>query len=183
MSYKGPWGVQVHMPFTGGTYLTRRLKKVGNGARLSPMHDLAVTEWRHDREFMTIRPIPEWYRSAHGYMSPKWRCGGTDSHLWNMISARLVHCKDDNFERFMKNVWQYYPGLCSWAYSMYSVPRMEHIHLEDVDDWLLANFQLEPENNEPRNSHKDPNLEISDWVRAGCKLTENPYWWSLTRSR
>ena len=182
MSFKGPWGVQVHMPFTGGTYMTRQLKKVDRGGRLAPMHDLAVTEWSYEREFMTIRPIPEWYRSAHGYMSPKWRCGGTDSHLWNMISARLVHCMDNNFERFMENIVQKYPGLCSWAYSMYSVPGIEHIHLEDVDDWLLANFNIKPDS-EPFNSHKDPNLEISDQIRAKLRLTEAPLWWSLTRSR
>lgn len=182
MSFKGPWGVQVHMPFTGGTYLTRQLKKIDRGTRFANMHDLSVTEWRHGREFMTIRPIPEWYRSAHGYMSPKWRCGGTDSAMWNIISARLVHCSNDNFEQFMENVFEYYPGLCSWAYSMYNVPGMELIHLEDVDDWLLANFKIKSDG-EPFNSHKDPNLEIPEWVRAQCKLTESPYWWSLTRSR
>jgi len=183
MAYHGPWGVQEHMPFTGGTYMTRRLRAWVRGTRISPMHDLPVTEWFYDREFMTIRQIPEWYRSAHGYMSPNWRCGGTDSHLWNMISARLVHCRDDNFEGFVLKIKDKYPGLCSWAYSAYAVPGIELVHLDDVDAWLLSNFGIESDNNEPRNSHKDEDVVITKRIAAICRFMENPYWWRITRSR
>lgn len=184
MSLKGMWGVQVHMPFTAGTYLTRMLRKTGDkGNRFGNMHDLPVTEWSYDREFMTIRQIPEWYRSAHGYMSPNWRCGGTESHMWNIINSRMVHCRDDNFDRWMENVFDIYPGLASWAYSMYAVPGMEFIHIDDLDTWLLANFGIENDDKVKRNSHKDPNVVITDRVRAMCKLTEAPLWWRLTRSR
>lgn len=184
MSFKGMWGVQNHMPFTGGTYLTRMLRKTGDkGTRFGNMHDLPVTEWSYDREFMTIRQIPEWYRSAHGYMSPNWRCGGTDSQMWNIVSARMVHCADNNFDNWMMNIQDKYPGLCSWVYNMYAVPRIELIHLDDVDKWLLANFNIESDNEIRRNSHKDPKVIITSQVRTMCELAENPLWWELTRSR
>ncbi len=188
MAYHGEWGVQNHMPFTGGTYLHRNLRKLDRGVLLGSMHDLAVSEWRYEREFMTIRQIPEWYRSAHGYMSPKWRCGGTDSGMWNIISARLVHCKDDDFNKFMHNVFHTYPGLCSWAYYMYYVPGSELIHIDTMDNWLKANWDIEgaddpkhPRN--PHNSHKDKNVVITDQIRAMCKNMEDRFWWKLTRSR
>ncbi|MGW8181638.1 MAG: hypothetical protein ACWGQW_23150, partial [bacterium] len=55
--------VQNHMPFTAGTYVFKQLRTVGTVTRNSPMHDLPVSEWRYATEFMTIRPIPDWYRS------------------------------------------------------------------------------------------------------------------------
>ncbi|MGW8178413.1 MAG: hypothetical protein ACWGQW_06560, partial [bacterium] len=70
--------------------------------------------------------------------------------------------------------------LCSWVYSMYAVPNIQLVHIDDIDDYLLAEFGIEP--GEPDNSHKKEGVEITPRLRARLKLTEDPVWWMLTRS-
>lgn len=180
--YGDEWGMFIHMPFSGGTWMMRQLRQLSRGSHIGAMHGLPVTEWSYKREFMLIRQLPEWYRSAHGYMSPKWRCGGTESELLNTIQAKMVHCKDDNFEKWIENIFDKYPGLASWVYDCYAAPRTELVHLDDVDTWLKANLDIDVKE-APFNTHKDPKLEISDRVRAMCIMMEDPRWWGLTRSR
>jgi hypothetical protein len=181
MSYYGSWGMFNQVPFSGGKWMVDNLKKyVERGKRFGSMHDLGVTEWAYSREFMLIRQMPEWYRSAHGYMSPNWRAGGTDSHLWNTINSRMCHIQDDNFDRWMENVYEVYPGLSSWVLNCYAVPKTEVIHLDDAAIWLTAEFGFKPIG--PNNTHKDPDVVISDKIRAMCKTMEDPMWWMLTRS-
>jgi hypothetical protein len=171
----------VHMPFTGGTWFGRQLSKIARGVVVSPMHDLPASEHIPKREVMTTRPIWDWYRSAHGYMSPNWRCAGTDSHMWNVISARLVQCADDDFDQFMRNVFITYPGLFSWAFSMYAVPKIEIVHLFDAESWLEKNYQIEV-NNEPFNQHANPNTVITDQIKATVMLMEDQRVLALTRT-
>ena len=181
MAFYGSWGMFIHMPFSGGTWMKRQLRQLERGSHVGTMHGLPVTEWAYNREFMLIRPIPEWYRSAHGYMSPKWRCGGTESELWNTINAKMVHCKDNNFDKWMENIFDKYPGLASWVYGCYAAPGTELVHLDDVELWLKAELDIDVKD-APFNTHKDEKLEISPRVFAMCAMMEDPHWWRLTRS-
>lgn len=129
MAYRGSWGVYVHIPKTGGTFIRRVLGDIG--AWESPRvktHDLPE-DW--DGEVWTcVREPAEWLASVWAHRQRqawrKYKNGIPWNYLCNLLADRVA---TGYWDRFVKRVVGDLPGIVGWFYGIYTPPGVETYRL------------------------------------------------------
>lgn len=156
----GEWGTYIHIPKTGGTFVTQVLLKIGprDGSQNLRTHDLP-TYWRNEREIWTcVREPAEWLASVWAHRERTgWR-RYPHQVPWHYLCDIFTEYKH-NWNNFIEMVTSEIPGIVGWFYGIHTPP------------WVNA-YKLGPElYNHLRSLGGNPD-ELGVKVNSGSNVPE-----------
>lgn len=135
------WGTYIHIPKTGGSFITQCLLKIGprNSHRGQGTHDLPVY-YRHHEVWTCVREPAEWLASVWAHRERQaWRRYGRATP-WELLCDILADYADGRWNRFVKTITTERPGLVTWFFNIYTPPGVKfyklgpelYIHLREL---------------------------------------------------
>lgn len=126
----GPWGTFIHIPKTGGTFVTQCLLKIAprDGSEKKSTHQLP-TYYRHHDLWTSVREPCEWLASVWAHRERQaWKRYG-QSTPWEIICDILADYSCGYWGKFLETITTERPGLVGWFFGIYTPPGVKAYRL------------------------------------------------------
>lgn len=149
MAYSGDWGTFIHIPKTGGNWVSRVLKSgYGPGRNNGDGHGLPL-DWSRQPVFTFFRNPADWLMSAWGHrQSNGWELYPHTAVMWAHFLNLTNEYRTNDFTEFAVAVERDYPGIVEWFFKSHAPPGVYVYWLHDP--WFLeeigCDITIEPAN-------------------------------------
>ena len=133
MTYRGPWGVYIHIPKCGGFAVRSRLAEIEAGEVISDHWHATprIIKTSTSTPLITyVRHPVLWYRSLWSYRKSLGWGTHTNDQMWHEIIQKTKHADALPWPDWVAVIARTTPGLYGWLLDKYAHPRMEWRRLE-----------------------------------------------------
>lgn len=125
MAYVGKWGAFIHIPKTGGSWVSKVLSNTySQGHNDGHGHGYPMS-WHYNPIFTFVRNPVFWLRSAWGHLHRQgWMPYPHIEIPWAHFVMMAIPFASDSFEEFAINIEDAHKGIVTWLFKCYCAPKV-----------------------------------------------------------
>jgi hypothetical protein len=143
MAAIGPWGTFIHIPKTGGQWVSKVLHQLDPGYRSGYGHDLP-DDWTKPPIWTVVREPASWLGSIWAHrVRESWHMY-PHKVPWQRFCQMTELLSSKDFEQFVENVTTKVPGILTWMLKAYIPPPVRTIRFGEETYHFLESLGCNP---------------------------------------